>query len=347
MDVPPGDEGPVGSFTHLMPELISFTPSVHRGRDAFYAVGEPQWALGKFSYGLDFDLVDEEVAVWVLRGCSGTWEKLGTTRTTAKNQHAAVEGVTDDGARVFFQIPEDKKLGVGRHRVRMVVSGDHTFAEQFIEVLPRGTPVLVSDVDGTLTERQPLDIPAACDEESDFPALWRAMFGGVAQPKLHDGASKTFRTLASDGYRPIYLTARPEFLVNHTRDFLRDRNRMDGRGDLPQGIVHTTLTLTGAVNAAAEAFKKDELARLVAKGLKIQFGFGNRPSDVAAYTANNVPFRFFYENLDTVFRACTAIAQVQELPSPFATVRPGDFRITSYPSLDTSIAAVAKVCPQQ
>jgi hypothetical protein len=346
-DVPLPDFGPVGSFTHYWPWLISYTPSIHRGRDAFYVVGEPQWALGKFSYGAEFDMTDEAVDVWVLRGCSGTWEKLGTTRTTDVKQHETVEGVEDDGARVYFRIPDDKKLPVGRHRIRMVVQGDHTAAEQFVEVLPKGTSLLVSDVDGTLTERLPGDLSMVCDEESDFPALWRALIGDVAQPKLHEGASQAYQALVGDGYRPMYLTARPEFLVDHTRSFLREKNRQDGRGDLPQGIVHTTLTLTGAFNAAAEAFKKTELARLEAKGLKIRFGFGNRPSDVATYDASGVPFRFFFENLDTVWRTCTAVGNVAEVPKPYPKFVAGDFRIKDYADVKAAVAAVTPVCPQK
>ena len=43
---------------------------------------EPQWALAKFAYGLsDDDLKDEEVDVWVMRGCA-TWERLATAETT-------------------------------------------------------------------------------------------------------------------------------------------------------------------------------------------------------------------------------------------------------------------------
>ena len=69
--------------------------------------------------------------------------------------------------------------------------------------------------------------------------------------------------------------------MNHTRRFLREDNRKDGRGDLPQGIVHTTLGATGAYNAAAEAFKKEALDRLQGKGFVVAYAFGNRKSDVA------------------------------------------------------------------
>ncbi len=67
--------------------------------------------------------------------------------------------------------------------------------------------------------------------------------------------------------------------------FLRGEARRDGRGNLPQGVVQTTLGLTGDFNGAAEAFKKDAVKNVIAKGFKPVFGFGNRPSDVARATA--------------------------------------------------------------
>jgi phosphatidate phosphatase PAH1 len=211
-------------------------------------------------------------------------------------------------------------------------------------VLPRGTPLFVSDVDGTLTERHGPDMPVVCDEESDFPALWRALVGGVTQPKTHDGAAKTFHSLVQAGYRPLYLTARPEFLVDHTRAFLREVEREDGRGDLPQGIIHTTLGITGALNGAAEAFKKEELGRLIAKGFTIKFGFGNRPSDIAAYGAHDVPFRFYYQNADTAWRNCTAVGHVATLPLPFLSMKSGAYRIGSFAHLHAAMAALPMTC---
>ena len=56
---------------------------------------------------------------------------------------------------------------------------------------------------------------------------------------------------------------RPEFLQPHTHAFLREKNRDDERDDLPQGIVHTTLGVTGAMNSAAEEFKKNEQLRRI------------------------------------------------------------------------------------
>lgn len=343
---PPATPDSRRSWQHTTSSVIAVGSSHHRGRDAFYAEGDTQWVLGKFSYGpSDKDLKEEDVDVYVQRGCSGAWEKLvfpSQVRTTRDGEHETVEGVEDTGGRVYAAIPAAQRLGIGHHRIRMVVAGDQTFAEQTIEVLPRGTPIFVSDVDGTLTERKPEDPKVVCDEESDFPALWRSMSDTGAQPNVHEGAAAAFQKLASLGYRPLYLTARPEWLSPHTHELLRESNRRDGRGNLPQGIVHTTLGLTGAFNSAAEAFKKDELKSLVAKGFKPVFGFGNRPSDVATYVANGVPFRFYFENLDTQLRSCSKVTDLPLVPE--GALRQGNWRIRSYGSVGAKLGALGPVC---
>jgi hypothetical protein len=133
-------------------------------------------------------------------------------------------------------------------------------------------------------------------------------------------------------------------LQPHTHAFLREAMRDDERGNLPEGIVHTTLGVTGAVNSAAEEFKKSELAALAAKGFVITFGFGNRKSDVAAHGGRSVPFRFFYENDRTLLRSCSQIRELRALPSPFRRVQGGDFKIESYEDLEDAFDAVPAIC---
>lgn len=252
----------------------------HRGRDLFYTQGSPQWAIAKFAYGpADADLHDEDVDVWLRRGC-GPWESLGTARTTNDGQHAAVEGVQDDGGRVYLQIPSNRTLEEGWHTVRFVVKGDGTFTEQRIRVLGRFSAVAVTDVDGTLTE----------NEFAEFPAM---LTGTLAT--THDGAPEMFRALAQRGYDVMYLTARPEWLLPRTKEWL------DSRG-FPRGIVHTTLGSTGYIGDAAEAFKSQELSALTSRiGQGPWLGFGNMPSDIRAYRAARIdPSRaFFYRQAVT------------------------------------------------
>jgi phosphatidate phosphatase PAH1 len=103
--------------------------------------------------------------------------------------------------------------------------------------------------------------------------------------------------LVSKGYRIMYLTARPEWLVEKSRAFLSERG-------FPPGILHTTLTSFGATGDAAAAFKSTELARLLDKGLVIRFGFGNTSSDADAYESAKIrpaSQRIFYQYTDAAW----------------------------------------------
>lgn len=255
-------------WEHTASNLVVASGSpTHRGRDAIYTVGEAQWIIGKIAYGTsDKDLKDEDVDVWLDRGCGGAWEKLGTTRTTEENAHATVEGVEDTGGRVYFQMRAGKELALGRHRVRLVVAGDLSSTDLLVDVVPKNAPVVVSDVDGTLTSSETAELPALAQGEL---------------PQAQPDAAAVIRALVKKGYRPIYLTARPEWLTARTKEFL-------AANGFPAGIVHTTTGLTGALDDAAAEFKSAELALIAKKQLSIQWAFGNKESDTDAYDAANV-----------------------------------------------------------
>jgi hypothetical protein len=263
-DAPPPDPGPAEAWNHDFesPLIVATGAPNHRGRDLFLNPGDPQWIIAKFAYGLtDKDLKDEEVDIYLLRDCGSTWERLGTATTTYDDEHAAVDGVEDSGGRVYFEIPADKRLGIGRHRAHLVVRGDGSSTDVFLELVPPHTPMFVSDVDGTLTESEHAEVGA---------------FLTGSQPDVHPDAARAYRILAAKGYRPMYLTARPEWLVKRTRELLDENG-------FPPGIVHTTLGLTGARGDAAAAFKTGELEMLAEKGMSPAWAFGNTASDAQAY----------------------------------------------------------------
>jgi phosphatidate phosphatase PAH1 len=148
----------------------------------------------------------------------------------------------------------------------MVVRGDLSTTDGFIEVVEPGTPIFLSDVDGTLTTF----------ETEEFVDLLL----GVT-PMAHEFAATALSILQDKGYHAMYLTARPEFLVERTREFVEVRG-------FPPGIIHTTLTVEGALGSAAETYKTDELAMLAGKGLVPIWVFGNTESDAAAYHNANI-----------------------------------------------------------
>ena len=123
--------------------------------------------------------------------------------------------------------------------------------------------LVASDIDGTLTT-------------SEF-AAWTD-YVSLPPPGAHPGAPEALSALARRGYYLFYLTARPEWLTQKTREWLPLRG-------FPAGIVHTTLSKAGAMGGAAEAYKTGELALLKgATGVTPSYAFGNKTSDVAAYT---------------------------------------------------------------
>lgn len=234
----------------------------HRGRDMFYNPGDPQWIMAKFSYGtIDDDIKGEYVDVYLNRDCGDTWEFLGTATTTEDGEHATVEGVEDTGGRIYFQIPADKALGLGWHRVHLVVKGDLSTTDLFINVVEKGAPVIVSDIDGTLTTY----------ETEEFVAL-----AAGSLPAMQKDAANLFNIYASKGYNIFYMTARPEWLGARTRAFFQQYG-------FPRGIVHTTLTKSGALGSEAATYKTNELAMIAKKGLVPSYAFGNTESDAEAY----------------------------------------------------------------
>jgi hypothetical protein len=298
--------GPKRSWKHLTSAAIAATGFAnHRGRDLLLTPSSEQWLIGKFAYGvIDKDLKDEEVDVWLDRDCGGGWEKLGTALTTQENQHPMVEGVSDSGGRVYFRIPSEKQLGMGRHRARLVVAGDLSVADVVIEVLPPGVRFFVTDVDGTLT----------ATETEEYGALLTASVS-EARPD----AAGALTMLAQKGYRPFYITARPEFLVGRTREFVQVHG-------FPFGLVHTTTAL-GATGSAAVAFKKAELDEAIGRGALVDWAFGNTASDADAYFLAGVQ-----PNDHRIFIQYTDSANSGR-------------RIESYGELLAEISALPAVCP--
>jgi len=302
-DLAPPAPGPALGFDHFSSDIAAGSGSDnHRGRDLFLNPGDPQWVLGKFSYGiLDDDIKDEQVDIYLSRDCQA-WELLGSARTTEDGAHATVEGVADTGGRVYFQVPPNLEVGLGRHRIHMVVRGDLTTADAFIDVVPPATPVIMSDIDGTLTT----------EETEEFTALLSGTL-----PNANVDSAEVLRRLAGKGYRPFYMTARPEFLGKRTRAFLE----MHG---YPPGTVHTTLNKSGALGGTAVDYKSGELAWLFGKGLLPAWAFGNTDTDAEAYENGGIQpleHRIFFQFDDAIFggrriEAYTELlAEVDALPA--------------------------------
>lgn len=279
-DAVPPPYDPLEGWRHSIasPFATSQGAPRHRGRDLLLRETDPQWAIAKIAYGpIDKDLEDEDVDVWLLRDCT-TWEHLGVATTTADGAtpHPTIERIVDDGGRVYFEIPESARLGPGRHRIHFVVRGDHSSADQTIHVLGSGERVVVTDVDGTLTE----------SENAEFVTLLSG-----PSPAVNPGAPEALWALARRGFVIFYVTARPDWLTTRTHEWIVERG-------LPPGLVHTTNNGIGALGGAAVTFKNEELADIVDRlGGPPDIAIGNRESDAEAYLTNGVAalWRLLYQ----------------------------------------------------
>jgi phosphatidate phosphatase PAH1 len=176
--------------------------------------------------------------------------------------------------------------------VRILVDGDGSFADLFVEVAPKDRAVFFSDVDGTLT----------LYESEEFTALVDGRL-----PSVHPDAPEVLRRIASRGALPLYVTARPEWLTDRTRALLDENG-------FPPGIVVTHPSTKGAVRRAAASFKRDVFARIEGRGYVPTWAFGNQPSDVEAYATTKVPpaRRIFYQ-LDDVGPGARRIESYSDL----------------------------------
>lgn len=250
----------------------------HHARDVIAIEGQPVWIIGKFTYGyLDALLKGEEVDIYLAKGCNSALQKIGSTKTTQVGEHVPVEGVTDDGGRIYVELSTlEVKLPLGRHRLVLVVPADNSYAEMFVDIVKPDTKFVVSDIDGTLTSGE----YAAATEIIN------------RHPPAHPGAADALYDLYNKGYHIFYLTARPEWFTYRTRAWLEINN-------FPPGILHTTSSLIGANGAAASRFKTSELSLLKSETeITPFFAFGNKESDVKAFGDRGIlPINSYYFNL--------------------------------------------------
>ncbi|XP_066116798.1 membrane-associated phosphatidylinositol transfer protein 2 isoform X1 [Saccopteryx bilineata] len=182
----------------------------HRINDAVANEDGPQVLTGRFMYGpLDMvTLTGEKVDVHIMmQPPSGEWLYLDTL-------------VTNSSGRVSYTIPETHRLGVGVYPVKMVVRGDHTFADSYITVLPRGTEFVVFSIDGS------------------FAASVSIM---GSDPKVRAGAVDVVRHWQDLGYLIIYVTGRPDMQKQRVVAWLAQHNFPHGVVSFCDGLVHDPL----------------------------------------------------------------------------------------------------------
>ena len=259
------DAGPAGDFRHFTSSLTSHLGSAkHRGLDLVTAADTATQTLeGWMSYTiLDKALEDEDVEVFACR--AGAWRQVGTART-------------DDEGHFTLGLSGADRLPIGMRDMFVSVVGDRTGVGFLGYVAPAGSPLIVSDVDGTLT--------------SSENAFLETITLGL-EPGARAGAPAAYTAAVAKGYQLVYVTARGNQYTTATRDWL------DHKG-FPRGPVRLSPSFLTLPGGDTIDYKTKTLAALSAAGLTIAAGVGNRASDVTAYASQHLPAsRIFIEMPD-------------------------------------------------
>jgi hypothetical protein len=126
---------------------------------------------------------------------------------------------------------------------------------------PADSPILVTDVDHTISDLPQLLVPFTANE--DTPPL--------------PGAVEALQEMSRD-YRIVYLTARNHCLYNKTRDWLR----LHG---FPEGPLFSRGC---AATQSVVTFKREVIADLRKRFPNVAVGVGDRAGDAEAYLANGL-----------------------------------------------------------
>ncbi|XP_062999827.1 membrane-associated phosphatidylinositol transfer protein 2 isoform X2 [Elgaria multicarinata webbii] len=219
----------------------------HRINDAIANEDGPQLLTGRFMYGpLDMvTLTGEKVDIHIMtQPPSGEWAYFDTE-------------VTNSSGRISYVVPEKRRLGIGVYPVKMVVRGDHTYADSYVTVLPKGTEFVVFSIDGS------------------FAASVSIM---GSDPKVRAGAVDVVRHWQDLGYLIIYVTGRPDMQKQRVVAWLAQHNFPHGVVSFCDGLVHDPLR-----------HKANFLKSLITDlDMKIHAAYGST-KDVSVYTAINLP----------------------------------------------------------
>ncbi len=219
----------------------------HMGRDLIVKTSTDATLNAKFTYGLiSKDLEDEDVRV-SLDDCTG-WVDLGDFTTDSDGQ---------------IRVALTRSLPIGIYDVMFQVLGDGSTTSASLWVLPAGTKLVVTDIDGTLT---------SSDRE-----LFEQILDGSHVPAAYPDAVALTTAHVARGYIPMYLTGRPDWLAGKTRRWLGDLGFASG----PVRVTDSSTQMFPTEGSVGD-FKKAVIAKLLAD-YEITFAYGNASTDIYAY----------------------------------------------------------------
>lgn len=194
---------------------------------------------------------------------AGEWMSLwnwdGTTWT------ALTRVQTDDAGQ--YELDGVDETFSSAQPIYSVLEGDGSCAPHYFFLLPEGTEIIVTDIDGTMT---------LSDEE-----LFAQIGDGNYDPAENASASELMNLWSDKGYVVVYLTARPHVFRAETRAWL------DAHG-FPVGPVISANTLV--FDESARNYKRTWVNWMASDfGWSITAAYGNATSDIDAYEDAGVP----------------------------------------------------------
>ncbi|XP_044190074.1 membrane-associated phosphatidylinositol transfer protein 2-like isoform X1 [Thunnus albacares] len=224
----------------------------HRVNDAVFTEDGAQMVTGRFMYGpLDMvTLTGEKIDIHIMtQPPSGEWVYFNTE-------------LTNSSGRISYVIPENKRLGIGVYPVKMVVRGDHTFADSYLTIVPRGTEFVVFSIDGS------------------FAASVSIM---GSDPKVRAGAVDVVRYWQDLGYMIVYVTGRPDMQKQRVVAWLSQHNFPHGIVSFCDGLVHDPLR-----------HKANFLKSLIGEAHMRIFAAYGSTKDISVYTSVSLPPSHIY-----------------------------------------------------
>ncbi|MGE0549935.1 MAG: hypothetical protein AB7O24_01655 [Kofleriaceae bacterium] len=222
--------------------VVGLGPPNHRGNDLIAAAGDAVQRLGgKLAYGpTDKDLQDEDVEVFAC--VNRRWQSVGRTRT-------------DSDGRFQIALTGAARLPAGMRDLYVASLADATGAWFVGFVVPAGSPVIVTDIDGTLTW-------------SENSIIRTVLAGRDIAHRPNAPAA-----LTASGYPIVYVTTRGDLFTAVTRDWLT-------RHGFPRGALRLAGGLMARAGQSSVSYKTSVLRALT---VPIAAGIGNRRTDITAY----------------------------------------------------------------
>jgi hypothetical protein len=241
-------------FRHTSSKVAALTGARHRAQDVIATPSTRAELVAKFAYGPTWKDLEDENAAFYVDNCAG-WVALATRRTD------------DDG---LATLAVNVNLPAGVYEVRAVARGDASTTLMNLWVLPRGTHLAVTDIDGTMT---------TADTE-----LFKQIFDGSYVPQAYPSAQALTKAHAERGHVVVYLTGRPAWLLPQTRAWLAQQGFAPG----PIHAADSNLDIL-PTDGSVGAYKTDWLDELEADGATIDLAYGNATTDIHGYKDAGIP----------------------------------------------------------